>query len=735
MSSGVQDLPYMPAADLEGFIHQNRDELGLTPSEETYLRIRRRRLSIERASTQGKVQSLQAPDRPRMKLVVLGTEGLTNHGESFTSYMEKDVKVALRCGDLSEKTVEYTSSTGTVAVADIQAWLVPSDPGSKQLRSLFFSSTTAFIVFFSVKSRSSFEDVTNVWLPEIAAHSGSSFVSPPVVLVGTHAQCRNALPETSQLLVTAQEAIALARTHSVSKYIEVFSDNVHHIHEVVQQAIQASLLTYGVQDLGMLDPTPSLLDDDVFRDQLTLGKPVCEFDLYDRVFKIDMDAANVGIGARYYVTFDDTNALEYTDPIKLVKPYPRTIRVVCKARCRYASDPVVLHVPSITPSPIAHFDVLTGTFVVHTLPDTKYYYTLDGSKPHPSTSRLYTNVLVLSGGHVGTSGHSGPMFATPDDFSVRVVAMGPNAFRSKVSDYKPPPALDAPKVTFNAAEGVLCIDTVPYLEYRYTLDGSTPTYDVSNNPSTFIYSRPILIPKEKYINVASGVAAPRVRVMTFPRMNFPSRIVEVPLVAQHVPSSAVVHMTKTSLHRIQQGHANRAAQQRSLTPTGKPPGSPHLAPGSRRASPARVSSPGPRRSTPANTSTTTTNNNNNNTSNSNKNVVCNAQDNVVEFEFESPIQLSHVTVTTPGYGKGPSSYEIQVMPHDESRYITVGVGSLEDLDGLQKMVIPASSSQYVGNVARVRCLFMSDFNSQNTFQICDMKVHGRPKKPQSTRFA
>jgi len=700
----MEELPYMTVPELDIFILQHRQEMNLSAHEETYLKIRRRRMSIERHSLEDRfTQPPHAESRPMIKVVVLGTESLTQHVESINMFLERDEKsVKSRVGDLTTRTMEYTTTGGQAAQVAVQTWLVPAAPSEdKLLRSLYYSSTTVFVIFFSIRSRPSLEDITNVWLPEVQ-RCGFPDPAPPVILVGTHAQARNHGSEGSHQIITAAEAISVARMYGVSKYIEVFNDNVHHINEVYQQAFHATMLTHGVSDLSYVNPPSALLDDCVFREHLTLATPIADFDPFERLFKINT-TINQTIGARYFVTFDDVCTVEYSEPIKLVKPFPKILRVRCKARCHYPSEIVALPVPSVTPTPVAHFDVLTGTFAIHTVPEVRYYYTLDGSKPSPSTSRLYTNTLVLN----PTQSLNNSLLAAPDDICVRIVAIGSGMFRSKTVEYKPPAALDAPKVTFNAAEGVLVIDTVPYLEYRYTLDGTLPSYDTSNNPSSFAYTRPVMIPKERYTSQQPFGGQPRVRVIAFPRLNFPSKCVEVPLASNHTPPSSSVNINKATLQRIQNGHALRVSQQAADRQRSGTPGrthSPIMAPGSRRMdSPSRISTGGAAKSSSQ------------------------AKDNAVEFDFDQPIHLSHLSVTTPGHGSGPSFYEVFVKSCDtpENGYLAVGSGTLDDVEGVQRMTLHPTAAMYVTSVDQVRCIFKAK-NASNTFQICDMKVHGKP---------
>ena len=95
------------------------------------------------------------------------------------------------------------------------------------------------------------------------------------------------------------------------------------------------------------------------------------------------------------------------------------------------------------------------------------------------------------------------------------------------------------------------------------------------------------------------------------------------------------------------------------------------------------------------------------------------------FDFPQPILLSHITVVTPGNQGGPSSYEIHVQHALAGGFVVVGEGQLADVAGTQTMEVVTSAKTLP--VVKVKCVFVAD----GPFFVHDMKVHGKPFKPES----
>jgi hypothetical protein len=110
-------------------------------------------------------------------------------------------------------------------------------------------------------------------------------------------------------------------------------------------------------------------------------------------------------------------------------------------------------------------------------------------------------------------------------------------------------------------------------------------------------------------------------------------------------------------------------------------------------------------------------------------VSCAAEENNVNFAFEQPVSLSHVTVATPGAGRGPGMYELyaRVLGDDPDRLQLVGGGALDDFEGVQTM--PVQPAARLQPIVHVRCVFIAASHATDAlFQINDLRVHGKPFK-------
>lgn len=124
--------------------------------------------------------------------------------------------------------------------------------------------------------------------------------------------------------------------------------------------------------------------------------------------------------------------------------------------------------------------------------------------------------------------------------SVTVVAVENGKFRSKEVSFKPFDVIPPPTVYFDARDNLLRVDTLPNFVYKYTLDGSTPSW------GSFTYTAPVMVPRDP--------KSKSIKVAVFPKHYFPSKCIEIVRDApaeKHVPSSASqqIKMTKSSLSR------------------------------------------------------------------------------------------------------------------------------------------------------------------------------------------
>ena len=100
---------------------------------------------------------------------------------------------------------------------------------------------------------------------------------------------------------------------------------------------------------------------------------------------------------------------------------------------------------------------------------------------------------------------------------------------------------------------------------------------------------------------------------------------------------------------------------------------------------------------------------------------CRSDGNTVYFDFPIPIALSHITITTPGRARGPDAYEVLVRTREGSAPISVGMGDLQDLEGVQTMhVVSAARGMDL-------CQVVCRLSGPDGFDVLDMKVHGKPR--------
>ncbi|XP_063296380.1 rho-related GTP-binding protein RhoV [Pelobates fuscus] len=111
------------------------------------------------------------------------------------------------------------------------------------LRSLCYPETDVFLVCFSVVNPSSFQNVTEKWIPEIRTHSPHS----PVVLVGTQADLRDDVNVLIRLNrchvkpVSESQAQGVAQKIRAHSYIECSALTQKNMKEVFDTAIISAI--------------------------------------------------------------------------------------------------------------------------------------------------------------------------------------------------------------------------------------------------------------------------------------------------------------------------------------------------------------------------------------------------------------------------------------------------------------------------------------------------------------
>ncbi|KAJ3638066.1 hypothetical protein MTP99_001474 [Tenebrio molitor] len=118
-------------------------------------------------------------------------------------------------------------------VVEVHVWDTCSKERFKRARIICYKSADVFLIFFSIYSRTSFENVAKEWIPEVKNHGPSDAA---VVLIGTHCQW---VQEGSS--VTEDEARVMAKKINAVDYIECKADNKFNVDKVFVTAVEATL--------------------------------------------------------------------------------------------------------------------------------------------------------------------------------------------------------------------------------------------------------------------------------------------------------------------------------------------------------------------------------------------------------------------------------------------------------------------------------------------------------------
>ena len=181
--SGATDLPYMSARELEDFIRLN-PELRLSEEEGLYLRLRRRRLSVQRCRDQGghgdeeddAAAGSSGSAANVLKVVAVGDDSVASKERSLQLFLLQDLTedapaLALKtpCA-ISRRTITFSDAHTAAQHHTMEVWVPPCDEERRTLRKLCYASARAFLVFFSITDRMSFNNVRMKWLGEVQAH-------------------------------------------------------------------------------------------------------------------------------------------------------------------------------------------------------------------------------------------------------------------------------------------------------------------------------------------------------------------------------------------------------------------------------------------------------------------------------------------------------------------------------------------------------------------------------------
>ncbi|KAJ7064720.1 P-loop containing nucleoside triphosphate hydrolase protein [Mycena amicta] len=112
-----------------------------------------------------------------------------------------------------------------------------------RLRPLSYPQTDAFIVCFSVRNRTSFENIQSRWFPEIHHHCPKV----PFVLVATQTDTRdnievvNALAALRQRPISTEQGLRLSREVGAARYVECSALTMKGVNDPFEQAVDAAI--------------------------------------------------------------------------------------------------------------------------------------------------------------------------------------------------------------------------------------------------------------------------------------------------------------------------------------------------------------------------------------------------------------------------------------------------------------------------------------------------------------
>ena len=112
-------------------------------------------------------------------------------------------------------------------------WDTAGQEDYDRLRPLSYPQTDVFIVMYSITSRSSFDNVTSCWLPEIAHHC-KPVDKMAVIVVGNKSDLKG------QRAVPTQEAVDMAKQHGVC-FVEISALTQHNLKFLFDTVVRYAL--------------------------------------------------------------------------------------------------------------------------------------------------------------------------------------------------------------------------------------------------------------------------------------------------------------------------------------------------------------------------------------------------------------------------------------------------------------------------------------------------------------
>jgi small GTP-binding protein len=129
---------------------------------------------------------------------------------------------------------------------EINLWDTAGSEDYDRLRPLSYPQTDVFLMCFSIKSRTSLENIRDKWVPEVRHHCGNAI---PIVLVGNKSDLRSDLNFIGKL-VSRDEAEALARQVNAAAYMECSAKSLDGVNEVFREAVNQAMLKHKAKKSG-----------------------------------------------------------------------------------------------------------------------------------------------------------------------------------------------------------------------------------------------------------------------------------------------------------------------------------------------------------------------------------------------------------------------------------------------------------------------------------------------------